>query len=717
MQLRNRFYCILIIFLLLPFPQATADLGSAGHSSHDASRSKLVSSQIRKYFVNHHYSHKDLDDQSSAAAYELYLKQLDYQKRFLLAEDVKALSLFKDKIDDEMNNGILELPNIATGILDTRAKQVQKLIDEIFAAGFDFDKKESFESDAEKRAYCSDINELKERWRQMIKFQVISRYLSLMETDGPDSVKNDSAPAQPNGGKPARTPQELKKEAIEKVEKNVRNLLERVLEAKEEERYDSYFNAFAQAFDPHSAYLPPRQKEDFDIHMSGSLEGIGARLQEKDGFIQVVNVIPGGAAYREGQLEPNDIILKVGEGAGESVDIVDMTIRDAVSLIRGKKGTTVKLTIKKNDGRILIVPIVRDVVQIEETFVKSTILKDEDGKQQYGYIKIPTFYRDFNEALADGEGRNSTDDVRVALEALKKEKINGLILDLRDNGGGALVDAVTIAGLFIDKGPVVQVKNDNGTIKVHADTEAGTVYDGPLLVLVNMLSASASEILAGALQDYGRAIIIGSEHTHGKGTVQTIIDMDRNMFMPNMEKYKPLGALKLTIQKFYRVSGDSTQSRGILPDIILPDRMQNLEYGEKYIEHSLPWDAIKSASYDKAKWQWGNIETSEAKSKERISKNEAFVEIANRAKVAAERKDKTIISLNIEDIKKEMKLLEEESKKSLQYHGRDYLEVMMDDENKNKKMSEEEIRQLWLKELHEDPYVGEALNVLKDLVS
>lgn len=717
MHLKNRFYCILIIFLLLPFPQATADLSVAGHSSYDASRSKLVSAQIRKYFVNHHFSHKDIDDKSSTAAYELFLKQLDYQKRFLLTEDVKTLNSFSDKIDDEMNNGLLELPNIATGILGARVKQVQKLVDEIFVAGFDFDKKESIETDAEKRGYCSDLNELKERWRQMIKFQVISRYLSLMEMDGPDSVKNDSAPAQPNGSKPIKTSQELKKEAIEKVEKNVRNLLDRILEAKEEERYDSYFNAFAQAFDPHSAYLPPRQKEDFDIHMSGSLEGIGARLQEKDGFIQVVNVIPGGAAYREGQLEPNDIILKVGEGNGESIDIVDMTIRDAVSLIRGKKGTTVKLTVKKNDGQILIIPIVRDVVQIEETFVKSTVLKDEDGKRQYGYIKIPTFYRDFNESLSDGEGRNSTDDVRVALEQLKKEKIDGLILDLRDNGGGALVDAVTIAGLFIDKGPIVQVKNDNGTIKVHSDTETGVVYDGPLLVLVNMLSASASEILAGALQDYGRAIILGSEHTHGKGTVQTIIDMDRNLFMPNMDKYKPLGALKLTIQKFYRISGDSTQSRGILPDIILPDRMQNLEYGEKYIEHSLPWDTIKPANYDKVKWQWGNVETAEAKSRERISRNETFIEITNRAKVAAERKDKSVMSLNIDDIKKEMKLLEEESKKSLQYHGRDYLEVMMDDENKNKRMSVEDIRQLWLKELHEDPYMGEALNILKDLVS
>ncbi len=661
----------------------------------DLNRARLLSFVIRQQLVSHHYSHKPLDDELSAAAFGLYLKQLDPQKRFLLQEDVARLKQFEKKIDDEIASSRVELPLVASEILTRRIRQVQAMVPEILDAGFDFTVDETIESDPDKIAYLKTAKELRERWRKTLKLQAINRFLAMEEDEA----------SKPQGEK-KRSEAELLAAAVDKVRKNQEHLFVRVLEESEQDFFDRYFNAVARAFDPHSNYLPPTTKEDFDISMRGSLEGIGATLREDEGYIKVVRIIPGSAAYRQGQLEAEDTILAVGEGVGEAIDVVDMRLRDAVSLIRGKKGTEVRLTVRKADGRRMVIPIVRDVVQIEETFVKSTVLPGT-GESTYGYIKIPSFYRDFQGG--QGGGRNSTDDMRKELEALKKKGIDGLVLDLRNNGGGALTDAVSIAGLFIEQGPVVQIKNGDGKVETLTDEDKNVVYAGPLVVLVNKFSASASEILAGALQDYDRALIVGSEHTHGKGTVQAVIDLDRSLPFPNMDKYRPLGAMKVTIQKFYRVSGESTQFRGVVPDVILPDRLQYVESGEQYLEHSLPWDRVLATDY--AAWPPPlNQAEVEKHSRERAAHNEEFAGIRKEAEEARKRMEQTTISLRLADARQERDELQRQRDAST-FHG----DMMGGNQDEEKGGSEEERRRRWVEKTAQDPYVVEATAILSDL--
>ena len=617
--------------------------------SFDSNRARLLGHMIQQQLSRHHYSDIELDDKLSASAYELYLKQLDGQKRFLLQADIKALSASKLQIDDAIRGGRLELSQQGQKMLDLRIGQVRKICTDILAREFDFEVAEAFETDPEKIDYAADLAELNERWRQILKYQTVNRYLGLLE----DELKTTDPKLL------SQVTPEIKKrllvDAREKVLKSQISSLERMQDETTQDHYDRYLNALARAFDPHSNYLAPTSKEDFDISMSGSLEGIGATLREEDGYIKVVRIIPGSAAYKQGNLEADDIILKVGEGAkGEPVDITDTRIRDAVALIRGKKGTEVRLTVKKPDGRQLVVPIIRDIVEIAETFVKGETIVDEASQKSFGYIKVPSFYRDYSGKT----GRNCTDDMRTELRKFSAEKISGLIIDLRNNGGGSLGDAVDMTGLFIDKGPVVQVRSRGGKIRELKDDEAGVEYAGPILVLVNRFSASASEIFAGALQDYKRALIVGDEHTHGKGTVQAMLDLDRAVRLQGMEKYLPLGALKVTIQKFYRISGESTQERGVIPDIILPSRYDGLKSGEKYLTNALLWDNIASADYKRWQNPATNLEKLRAESALRVKGSEKFKELIEVADKSNERRENSRQSLQLAQIIKEREELQ-----------------------------------------------------------
>ncbi|HTR44336.1 MAG TPA: carboxy terminal-processing peptidase, partial [Thermodesulfovibrionales bacterium] len=511
------------------------------------------------------------------------------------------------------------------------------------------------------------------------------------------------------------SPERLQKTAREKVLKSYDETLSRMLKEKQSDYFERYFSAVAKALDPHSEYMAPVEKEDFDIGMKGSLEGIGAMLREEDGYVKIESVIPGGPAARQGRLHASDRILKVAEGSGEPVDIVGMKVRDAVKLIRGKKGTEVRLTVRKEDGTQSVVPIVRDVVQIEETFAKGTTLRDGKTEKVFGYITLPAFYRDFENTRNGGRGRNSTDDVRSELKKLQAEHVEGLILDLRNNGGGALTDAIGIAGLFVGGGPVVQVKSGKGDIKVLADEDVRPSFNGPLVVLVNKFSASASEILSGVLQDYGRAVIVGGSHTFGKGTVQTLIDLDETVSFENAFKYRSFGALRITIQKFYRATGESTQYKGIVPDIVLPDPLDSGKIGEEFLEYALPWDRIKPASFEKWPQTFGDVSALKAKSAERVRTKSDFVAIRLASDKAGEQQKKTLQSLNIDVVRKEReevhKLKEKLGKNSGQLH---------DGERKKPaegEMTAEERRKAWVKETGEDPYVLEAVDVLKDMVS
>ncbi len=682
----NRIILVLLL-TLLPAPSWSKEA-----DPFDTNRARLLGHMLQQQLSSKHYSQKPTDDVLSHAAFDLYLKQLDFQKRFLWQEDVARLKFFRSQIDDAIRRGRLELPLAGRNILNQRIAQVQGIVAEILNKKINPNLIESIETDPEKLDYVANLTELRERWRKIIKAQILSRYISLREDDiGVDS-KGKLLPVNKD------TDVELLSQAREKVAKTNRNLLKRMLEETLQDHYDRYLNAIARAYDPHTSYLPPTTKEDFDIQMSGSLEGIGATLREDDGYIKVVRIIPGSAASRQGELEADDIILKVAEGAADPVDITDTRIRDAVALIRGKKGTEVRLTVKKSDGSRLVIPIIRDVVEIAETFVKGTTVTDEQSGQTFGYIKIPSFYRDYSGKT----NRNCTDDLRKELKKQRKEKISGLILDLRNNGGGSLSDAVSVTGLFIKTGPVVQIRSGSGKIRVLSDDDNSVEYAGPMIVLVNRFSASASEILAGALQDYGRALIVGDEHTHGKGTVQALLDLDRFVNLRGMEKYMPLGAVKVTIQKFYRISGESTQEKGVTPDIILPSRLDGLESGEKYLENALPWDHIASLTYQPWDHLAEKIPVLQQHSEARVKQNKDFQEIISDTKSAQKRRKETQQSLLLKDMLAERDQLYAERKR-MAPHG-----LMADGDEKKEKSLDEE--------LSTDPYVKEGVALLEDLL-
>lgn len=706
-NLLKRFFVVSFLFSLL-FGAGHAQ-GLDDPAKYEANRAKLLSFMIRGRLEANHFSHKIIDDTVSEAAFGLYLKQLDFQKTILLQEDVEKLRKYSKLIDDEMNSGKLELALTGAATLSARAAVVYEMVKEILSEDFDFSTKEFVETDVEKIDYCKTNAELKERWRKLLKYQVLSQYLNQPEEHKPN-IKDGSKLSDKSEDKKQQTDEDLRKAARNKVLKTYDQFFSRIAQGKEAESYERFFAAVANVFDPHTDYMPPMNKEDFDISMSGSLEGIGATLKEDENYIKVVSIIAGSPASRQGQLQAEDIILKVGEGAGEPIDIIGMRVRDAVKLIRGKKGTEVRLTISKPDGKIFTISIVRDIIQIEDTFVKGTTIKNEKTGDNFGYIKVPSFYRDFEKTRNGNRGRNSTDDVKAELTNLKSQNIKGMIIDLRNNGGGALTDAVKIAGLFIKTGPVVQVKSSDGKINTLSDDDPDITFTGPVVILVNQLSASASEILAGALQDYSRAVIMGGEHTHGKGTVQTVIDLDNYVPFHNMEEYKPLGALKLTIQKFYRVSGDSTQYRGVVPDLALPDVMSGLKTGEQYIDFALPWDTVKPVAFTKWPECRPDISKLKEKSLKRVVSDQGLIDMKTAAVRLEEKKKNTLKSLNIDDVRKEIEEARKQAEKDPETsHGHF--------KTKSEAKTPEEKKEAFLKEVSADAYVKEAISVIEDIIT
>ncbi len=681
---------LLVLALLVSIGLVSAAyLGADNSDDRQDGRARLLSYILKQQLSNNHYQPRPFDTQFASDVFTLYLEQLDPQKRFLLQGDVRQLEGLESSLPNDFKEGRLTLPDVGHRLLLQRIRQIQPPVLDLLATPFDFSREEYFETDADKLEFCTDSAALLERWRLALKLQTLNRYLDLLEEAEQEGPVDDTRRV------------ELEAEARDKVGKSLRGVFKRLLDETLQDHYNYFLGTVTRAFDPHTNYLPPRQKEDFDIHMRGSLEGIGATLREEDGYIKVVSIIPGGAASRQGELAAEDLILEVSQEGEEAVDVTNMRLREAVALIRGPKGTVVRLSVRKPDGRHQTIAIVRDVVQIEETFVKGTLLPPEGNGERFGYLKIPTFYRDFAQ---QGEGRNSTDDTRRVLQELTREApLDGLILDLRNNGGGALTDAVSIAGLFISSGPIVQVRNGDGSIKTLSDTDTSIAYSGPLVVLVNRFSASASEILAGALQDYRRALIVGSDHTHGKGTVQAVVDLDRHLPFRNMQKYLPLGALMVTIQKFYRVSGESTQYRGVVPDIILPDRQQHLETGERYLEHSLPWDTVAKTPFTPWQEPVAELNALRALSLERQQQSSDFKEIREQAELLKTRSEQTRVPLELTAAR-----LEREKTSSLRtigFHGADK------DEDEGESDPE-----AWRSELEDDAIFAEARALLDDLL-
>jgi len=687
-------------------------------------RNKLVGNIIKNALESYHYLTMKIDDQVSQKAFQEYLKRIDYGKQMLLQSDIKTLEVFQNKMDDEMVNGDAKIVAESMKIVQDRVKSIEKWKDEFIAKKFNFDEKESIEVDSEKRQFAKTEEELKEYWRKVIKQAVLLRYLDLDEeqSDDPNSPTNKKK-KKTNVKKKKMSEAELWKEAYSAVDKKYKNYFQRILKDDADDYMEKFYNSISMIFDPHTTYLPPKKKEDFDIDISGSLEGIGAVLQEDGSYIKVVSIVPGGAAWRQKELEVEDVILAVGQGEKEPVNLIDMRVDDAVRYIRGPKNTQVKLTVKKVDGSRKTIAITRDVVQIGASFAKSSILEMKGLNKKIGYIHLPKFYRDFDE-----NQRNCSDDVKKEIDYLKSKKVDAIILDLRNNTGGALEDARIMSGFFIDKGPVVQIRNTRGSMEVLRDTDPEVNYDGPLIVMTNIFSASASEIVAGALQDYKRAVIIGGEHTHGKGTVQAVVNLNQtpllSMFGPTM------GALKVTIQKFYRVTGGSTQYKGITPDIILPDPYGYAENREQDLDYSLKWDQVEKQAY--TTWGKGKIDLAllKKRSSDRIKQNQRVRRVVESVEYLSKKRKETLMPISLSEVKaREEEATQMTKKLKLEEANEDVLVSDYEESLKNSegfavdlkdpkwKKDFEQRKEEWIKALRQDANLEEALYVANDMIS
>jgi carboxyl-terminal processing protease len=693
-------------------PMSSSDdpsvLGSIMSPKPRYTREMVLGNILKGALENMHFTGKEIDNKLSKEAFKVYLERLDYGKQFLLESDVKQLEKFRESFDDMMVSGDLSVLDSSSELMNKRIGQIEKYVEEILSKPLDYNVKEALETDPKKRKFPKTEKDLFGHWERLMKYEVLSRIVDKKEEQNGLALDEKGNKKKPTSDKKL-TDAEIEKDSREKVLKSYKKIFARLVNEKRSDKLDKFYNAVTKVFDPHTNYLVPEEKEDFDIDMSGKLEGIGAILREDNSYIKVERIVPGSASWKTKEVEAEDVILKVAQGKDEPVDVVDMSLRDAVKLIRGKKGSEVRLTIKKPNGLIKVVPIVRDVVEIEESYVKGTVLELAPSKTKIGYINIPKFYRDFN----DRAGRNVTDDTRKEIERLNKEGVEGLIVDLRNNGGGALEDARMISGLFIEKGPIVQVKANAGNPDILADTDPKVDFQKPTIVLINRFAASASEIVAAALQDYNRAVIVGGEFSHGKGTVQAVVDLD-GYVSPMAKSYSPLGALKITIQKFYRVNGSSTQYKGVTPDIILPDQFSHLESGEKFLDYSIPWGEVKAVKFDKIKQNY-DLKKLRAASQERVKKNEKFKHLTNSIKWYKEQKEKTKRSLVAADFEKDRKSIREMTDVFKKEEENKNLVVKDLSANAKEKAQMEKFEE-FSKTLKKDAVIEESIQILGDML-
>ncbi|WP_336129532.1 carboxy terminal-processing peptidase [Mesoflavibacter sp. CH_XMU1422-2] len=698
----RRNYNILLLVLVLAFGSCSFTTKVDDNPDKD----KLLIQIITLALDQLHFEPKTVDDAFSKEIFEDYLEQVDPLKRYFLKSDIDDFKKYETEIDDQLKAYDISFFNAVHERLIKRQEEAKAYYKEILEKPFDFSKDEEYNADYENLEYSKNKKQLKERWRQQLKFNTLSNYETLIEQQENDEAKEDNTEAP-------KSLTELEKEARNETLKALDNYFTDYIEDMErKDWFAMYVNTIVEEYDPHTSYMAPVDKDRFDQQMSGKLEGIGARLQKKMDYIKIVELISGGPAWRDGQIEVGDVILKVRQGdEKEAVSIVGMRIDDAIKLIKGPKGTDVVLTMKKVDGTIEDIKVTRDLVELEETYAKSSIVKKDD--RIYGVINLPKFYVDFN----DYKERNAASDIKLEIERLKEEGIEGLVLDLRNNGGGSLKTVVDMAGLFIEDGPIVQVRETGSEKEVLKDTDRSITWDGPLVIMVNELSASASEILAAAMQDYKRAIIIGSKQTYGKGTVQNVLDLNR---MVRNSSHGDLGALKLTRQKFYRINGGSTQLEGVKSDIAVPDRYSFIDIGERDQENPLPWDKITPVNYDV--WDsYFDYDATISKSKQRMANNEQLKLIEQSAKWAKKQMDDNTYSLNYDKYKAKLELNEEQAKQfdaisdyktDLSFSSLPYEQKMFEQDTVLKQK-----RERWHENLSKDVYVEEALNVLDDLNS
>ena len=683
----------------------------------DPEKDKLLLELLTFVIQRGHYDPIAIDDEFSKGLYKDYVQALDPSKRFFLQEDIDAFAKYELELDDQIKNRELTFFDLTYSRLMQRIKESENYYKSILDKPFDYKVDESFNTDYEKLPYAKNTTELKEKWRKQIKLSTLSSLtnkLDLQEKAKDPAVRDSIAKNSKKKEKDivnieSKTFEELEKETRESSLKSLDEYFSFVEDLDRNDWFAVFVNSISARFDPHTSYFAPDDKERFDVSMSGKLEGIGARLQKKNDYTEITDLISGGPAWRQKELEPGDQILKVAQGNQEAVDVVGMRLDDVVKKIKGPKGTEVRLSVKKTDGTLKVISIIRDEVEIEETYAKSSIV-EKDGLK-YGIIYLPKFYIDFE----DRNGRDAAKDMALEVERLKTAGVKGIVVDVRDNGGGSLKTVVDIAGLFIEEGPIVQVKSANKRKEILSDTDKKVQWDGPLVIMVNNFSASASEILAAALQDYHRAVIIGSKQTYGKGTVQNVFDL--NQFVRNTS-FGDLGALKTTTQKFYRINGGSTQLEGVYSDIAIPDRYAYVKMGERDIDNAMGFDKIDKANYKLWTKQY-NFDTAIANSKARVSKNEAFKLIDENAKWINDRSEENVYTLKLENFQKEQKELELKAKKykSLADYSNHltFISLPYEDAAMAKDSVLKEKRDRWHESLAKDIYIQEAINVLDDL--
>jgi carboxyl-terminal processing protease len=660
----------------------------------------LLPKIILQTLANAHYRPIDIDDSFSAKVFDLFLKRLDRNKRFFYDSDFENFKEFKYDLDEQSKNGTYQFFDLVSETYKKRVVEIESIYEEVLSSPIDFNVVEYYDFDEDSRVFMSSVEDMREDWRKYLKFNVLEKFYSKI------------ASAEKEGSVSPATYDSLLNQSVEDVLKIQRSWFKRLQKFDREKQLDMYINCITEVFDPHTSYFPPREKEDFDIRMSGRLEGIGAQLSERDGEIKVEMIVPGSPSYLQGELKEGDIVLKVAQKDSVPVSVVNMDLSDAVILIRGKKGTTVTLTVRKPDGTIKDISIVRDVVIMEEGYAKSAIINE--GKSKIGFIHLPQFYTDMNSRV----GRTCSKDVKDEVLKLMDEGVHGIVLDLRNNGGGSLQDVVDMAGLFVGKRPIVQARYKDRKPDILISRERKIVYDGPLVILVNKYSASASEILAAALQDYNRALILGAnDQTFGKGTVQRFLDLNR--FSPNPEY--TFGSLKVTIQKFYRVNGGTTQLTGVIPDLILPERFSSIPAGERTEDYPLQWNEIDSLplKMDMPSQQKA-IAQAVKKAHKRVGKSQVFKLIEEESKRVELNRNKTRYPLNFEEFKAEQLASKAEfdrfdaafkaNVKELQLVGlpKD-LQAIGSDTVKLK------MKQDWLGNYKKDIYLNEAVSVIIDL--
>ncbi len=650
-----------------------------------------------------HYSPQEFNDAFSKKVYAKYLKELDGDKNMFLQSDLNAMKVYETAIDDEIKGAPVASFLEVGKVFNKRMEEASVICNDILSKPFDFTLDEDVQLDGDKLKYPASENERKDRWRKKLKYLTLERYTDLLDLREKNKGKENFV---------AKTDEELEKDARDKVKRLMDRSFDRYRHKfTDDDKFNVFVNAITTTMDPHSEFFPPVDKRYFDEEMSGRFFGIGASLQYDDGNIKVSSVITGSPAWKSGEIQPGDFIIKVAQGAEEPVDLTGYIVTDAVKIIRGKKGTEVRLTVKKQDGSVKVVTLIRDEIVQDETFARSAIVKNNGSK--LGYIYLPEFYADFDHPET---GARCYIDVAKEIEKLKLEKVDGIIMDLRDNGGGSLYDVVQMAGLFIEEGPIVQVKDRDNRPTMLKDKDKAVLYDGPLAVMVNEFSASASEIFAAAIQDYNRGVIIGSTSTYGKGTVQRNIGLAPDGFsMTNAE----LGSVKLTLQKFYRINGGSTQLKGVFSDIVLPDNLEYLKVREKDDADALPWDEVAKAPY--TPWKPGyNLGTIQQLNKLRMETDNTFKLIRESSEWLAKENDK-YYSLKLDKYKKEQAAIRTTVKQLetlLKLKTELDVTALPNETNRwaNDKAKQERY-DLWIKSRQKDIYLDQAVKVMNDMIN